>query len=85
MIASFAISAITLPLELVAIAAGAVGGIAVAALIALLITRELTGAQARGDGAGNRVRLFSRYLAIPIIPLLFVFAVIVAVKVWQVL
>ena len=84
MIASFAISAITHP-ELMAIAAGALGGIAVATLIALLIGRELTGAHGRSEEASNRVRLFSRYLAIPIVPLLLVFAVIVAVKVWQVL
>lgn len=83
MIASFAISAMS-SATIVALAAGALGGVAVAALIALLIARELTGAQVRGGG-GERLGLFSRYLAIPIIPLLLVFAVIVAVKVWEVL
>lgn len=84
MIASFAISAMTTA-SVVALAAGALGGIAVAALLALLITRELTGAQVLGGQGGERLRVFSRYLAIPIIPLLLVFAVIVAVKVWEVL
>lgn len=83
MIASFAISSMT-SATVVALAAGALGGIAVAALIFLLIARELSGAHVRSEGA-ERLSLFSHYLAIPIVPLLVVFAVVVAVKVWEVL
>ncbi len=83
MIASFAISSMT-SATVVALAAGTLGGIAVAALISLLIARELSGAHVRVEG-GERLSLFSRYLAIPIVPLLVVFTVIVAVKVWEVL
>ncbi|MFQ5552690.1 MAG: hypothetical protein ACE5EW_03110 [Thermoplasmata archaeon] len=83
MIASFAISSMT-SAAVVALAAGTLGGIAVAALIALLVGRELTGVHVR-SGSGKRLSLFSRYLAIPIVPLLLVFTVIVAVRVWEVL
>ena len=83
MITTIASSAVTL--TTVALVAGTLGAVAVVALLLLLITKELSSAEAQGDKAGESLQTLSRYVVIPIIPLLLVFAVIVAVKVWEVL
>lgn len=81
MITTFAISSSTVA----ALTAGAVGGIAVVALIFLLIAKELSSAEVESGRAGRRLGTFARYVVLPIVPLLLVFAAIVAVKVWEVL
>ncbi len=68
-----------------ALVAGTLGGIALVALIFLLITKELSSAAVESGRAGTTLKILSRYVVIPIVPLLLVFAVIVAVKVWEVL
>ena len=83
MITTVATSAVTA--TAVALAAGTLGAVAVVALLLLLITRELSSAEAQSGSGGRRPQTLSRYVVIPIIPLLLVFAVIVAVKVWEVL
>jgi hypothetical protein len=64
--------------------AGAFGAAAVASLILFLIMRELTSAHAEETGS-VRSKILARTLLIPIMPLLVVFAFIVAVKVIEVL
>lgn len=64
--------------------AGAFGAAAVVSLILLLIMRELSSAHAEESG-NVRSKLLSHTLLIPILPLLFVFVFIVAVKVLEVL
>jgi hypothetical protein len=63
---------------------GAFGAAAVVSLILLLIMRELSSAHAEESG-NLRSKLLSHTLLIPIMPLLVVFAFIVAVKVLEVL
>ena len=63
---------------------GAFGAAAVVSLILLLIMRELSSAHAEESG-NKRSKLLSHTLLIPILPLLVVFAFIVAVKVLEVL
>lgn len=84
MITTYAISAISSSTVAV-LAAGALGALAVVALILLLIAKELSSAEVESGRAGPRLSTFSRYVVMPIVPLLVVFAVIVAVKVWEVL
>ncbi len=84
MIVTFAISTIS-SLVFASLIAGTLGGIAVVALIFLLITKELSSAEVESGKASEKLDTLSRYLLIPIVPLLLVFAVIVAVKVWEVL
>lgn len=64
---------------------GALGALAVVALVFLLIAKELSGAEVEAGRGGPRLQSFSRYVVLPIVPLFLVFAVIVAVKVWEVL
>ncbi len=64
--------------------AGAFGAAAVVSLILLLIMRELSSAHAEESGS-DKSELLSHTLLIPILPLLFVFCFIVAVKVLEVL
>ena len=66
-----------------AFVAGTLGGVAVVALIFLLIMKELSSAEMGSGRAGTRLKTLSRYVVIPIVPLLLVFAVIVAVKAWE--
>ncbi|MFQ5838519.1 MAG: hypothetical protein ACE5HJ_07025 [Thermoplasmata archaeon] len=84
MIVTFAISTISSAV-VAALVAGTLGGIAVVSLIFLLIMKELSSAEVESGRASKKLRVFSRYVVIPIVPLLLVFAVIVAVKVWEVL
>ncbi len=84
MIVTFAISTIS-SLVFASLIAGTLGGIAVVALIFLLITKELSSAEVESGRASEKLDTLSRYVVIPIVPLLIVFAVIVAVKVWEVL
>ncbi len=84
MITTFAISTISSAV-VAALIAGTLGGIAVVALIMLLITKELSSAEVESGRKSERLMALSRYVVIPIVPLLLVFAVIVAVKVWEVL
>ncbi len=84
MIVTFAISTIS-SLVFASLIAGTLGGIAVVALIFLLITKELSSAEVESGRASEKLDTLSRYVLIPIVPLLLVFAVIVAVKVWEVL
>jgi hypothetical protein len=84
MIVTFAISTISSAV-VAALIAGTLGGIAVVALIFLLIMKELSSAEVESGRASKKLEFFSRYVVIPIVPLLLVFAVIVAVKVWEVL
>ncbi len=63
---------------------GSFGAAAVVSLILLLIMRELSSAHAEESG-NHRSKLLSHTLLIPILPLLVVFAFIVAVKVLEVL
>ncbi len=84
MIVTFAISTIS-SLVFASLIAGTLGGIAVVALIFLLITKELSSAEVESGKASKKLDTLSRYVLIPIVPLLLVFAVIVAVKVWEVL
>ncbi len=84
MIVTFAISTIS-SLVFASLIAGTLGGIAVVALIFLLITKELSSAEVESGRASEKLDTLSRYVVIPIVPLLLVFAVIVAVKVWEVL
>jgi hypothetical protein len=63
---------------------GTFGAAAVVSLILLLIMRELSSAHAEESG-NLRSKLLSHTLLIPIMPLLIVFAFIVAVKVLEVL
>lgn len=84
MIVTFAISTISSAV-VAALIAGTLGGIAVVSLIFLLIMKELSSAEVESGRASKKLRVFSRYVVIPIVPLLLVFAVIVAVKVWEVL
>jgi len=55
-----------------------VGIAAAVALIILLATKELASAY-----GGSRLKLLGRYLMIPIIPLLLLFALIVVTKIWE--
>lgn len=64
--------------------AGTFGAAAVASLILFLIIRELTSAHAEETGS-LRSKILAHTLLIPILPLLVVFAFIVAVKVIEVL
>lgn len=70
------------------VAAG-LGLVAVICLIALLITKELTGAEVETSGATGAiypwVQSLNRALNVAIIPLLIVFSFIVLVKVLEVL
>ncbi len=84
MFTTFAISTISSAV-VAALIAGTLGGIAVVALILLLITKELSSAEVESGRKSRRLETLSRYVVIPIVPLLLVFAVIVAVKVWEVL
>ncbi len=84
MITTFAISTISSAV-VAALIAGTLGGIAVVTLIFLLITKELTSAEVESGKASRKLESLSRFVVIPIVPLLVVFAVIVAVKVWEVL
>jgi ABC-type nickel/cobalt efflux system permease component RcnA len=84
MIVTFAISTISSAV-VAGLIAGTLGGIAVVALIFLLIVKELSSAEVESGRASKRLEVLSRYVVIPIVPLLLVFAVIVAVKVWEVL
>jgi hypothetical protein len=58
----------------------ALSGMAIAALIFFLVTKELAGA----GNSGKSIRI-ARYSSIAIVPLLVVFAVIMAVQVVQIL
>jgi hypothetical protein len=61
------------------------GAVAVVALILLLVMKELTTAELDSGRARPRLKFLVGSLNGAIIPLLLVFVVIVAVKVWQVL
>jgi len=65
--------------------AATLGAIAVVSLILLLIMKELASAEVEGGRESKRLRSFVSNLNVPIVPLLIVFVVIVAVKVWEVL
>ncbi len=82
MITTFAVSTVS---SMTVVMAGTLGGIAIVALIFLLIARELSSAEVEAGGDRPRLDALSRYVLVPIAPLLVVFAVIVAVKVWEVL
>ncbi len=84
MIISFAISTISSAV-VASVIGGTLGGIAVVALIFLLVMKELSSAEVESGRASKTLETLSRYVVMPIIPLLLVFAVIVAVKVWEVL
>ncbi len=67
-----------------ALAAG-LGAGAVVFLILLLIMKELGSAELESGKERPRLKFFTRTLNIAILPLLIVFAVIVVVKIWEVL
>ncbi len=65
--------------------AGSLGAIAVIALILMLVARELSTAEGEDVKKGGALGPLAAYLLVPILSLLVVFAVIVAVKVLEVL
>ena len=84
MVSTVTVSTITSITSITSIAAVGIGAsitiFAVLLLIGLLTTKELVGAS-----DGSRQRLISRCLNISIIPLVVCFAVIVALKVFEIL
>lgn len=68
-----------------ALVAAGLGAAAVISLITLLIMKELSSAELESGRDSPRLRFFAASLNVPIVALLLVFAVIVAVKVWEVL
>lgn len=84
MIISFAISTIAI-LSTFSHLAVTLGGVGVVALILLLISRELSTAELESGKESRPLKTLSRYVIVPILPLLLVFAVIVAQKVAEVL
>lgn len=60
-------------------------GLAAVALIFLLIAKDLSSAEVESGRAGKRLTAFSRTVVLPLVPLRPVFAVLVAVRVGEVL
>ncbi len=61
------------------------GAAAVISLIIFLIMKELTSSEQDDENVAPRLKFFTKSLNVAILPLLLVFVVIVAVKIWEIL